>query len=263
MRTILLLLCVLILSAILLERCNEVENIKAELKREHNNYLASQDSIRIIKSEKNLLVVEKSSLELKLSELNGDQISILKQLQLFKKKNKTVKTVTQYVTVYKDSIRNIPSQILKNSDGSEFIAFNHEPKLPGKNKLKITGKVPFSFNLEKDPYDLSKYKAGITSGDVSLDLEQNIEISTGVYQDEKTKRIMTRLSTTYPGLSFSDVNSFDITDRPETKKLLRSARKKWGIGLNVGIDMTSISRGPNFVVGLGLNYSPKFLQFGK
>jgi hypothetical protein len=76
---------------------------------------------------------------------------------------------------------------------------------------------------------------------------------------------MTRVTTDYPNLTFSDINSFEITDNPETRKALKAARKEFGLGVQLGYGISGSSTGlsPGIYVGVGLHYSPKFLQFGK
>jgi hypothetical protein len=64
-------------------------------------------------------------------------------------------------------------------------------------------------------------------------------------------------------MNFSDINSFDITDNPETRKALKSARKEFGFGFTLGYGFVPGAARPGLMVGVGLHYTPKFLQFGK
>lgn len=253
-----------ILVMLLLKQCRETDAAKAEALREHNNLLASQDSVRIIKKEKDLAIFEKSSFQLKVSELSDEQKKLISQLELAKNGRKTTpRTIIETVVEYRDSIRNVASTISKDSSGQESITFLHNPQLPGKNKLKISGKVPYALGINRDKLDSTKYTASISSGKVSLDVEQTIDIVTGIYQEPKSKRIMTRVSTTYPGLTFSEINSFDITDNPETRNLMKKSRKEFGLGVTVGYGFGASGVKPGIIVGVGLHYTPKFLQFGK
>jgi hypothetical protein len=255
---------IVLLAMLLLQQYNAAENAKAEALREHNNLLASQDSVRVIRQDRDLAIFEKSSFQLKVSELSKEQKDLISQLELSKNgKGTTPKTVIEIVTEYKDSVRNIPSSINKDPNGEESITFLHNPELPGKNKLKISGKIPYELGINRDPSDSTKYNAKLNSGLVALDIEQSIDIVTGIYQDPKSKRIMTRVSTTYPGMSFSDINSFDITDNPETRKALKAARKEFGIGFTLGYGFSPGAPRPSMIVGIGLHYTPRFLQFGK
>jgi hypothetical protein len=254
-----------ILVLLLLRQCGEADNAKAEALREHNNYLASLDSVRTIKNELGHIIQEKATYELKASELSEEQKDLIEQLGLKNNgRGNTPNSVINMVTEIRDSV-NVASTIVKDPNGDESINFVHNPQMPGNNKLKISGKTPYVINLQVDPADSTKYIASITPGLTSLLMEQNIDITTGIYRDPKTKRMMTRVSTTYPGLTFNDINSFDITDSPDTRKALKAARKEFGLGIQVGYGLSGSNTGitPGFYIGAGIHYSPKFLQFGK
>jgi len=261
-----MLIAIAVLIFLFMRQCGVAKNAEAEARREHNNYLASIDSVRTIKKERDHAIYEKSSFQLKVSELSQEQKDLIKELDLKSNgRGTTPKTVIQYVVEYRDVIKNIPSTVDKDPDGGESITFLHNPDLKGKNKLRIAGKVPYSVNILRDSTDSTKYFAEIIPGGTTLDIEQSIDIVTGVYMEPKTKRIMTRVSTTFPNLTFSEINSFDITDSPETRQLMKSARKQFGLGLNLGYGLNMGTNGinPGFYVGIGLHYSPRFLQFGK
>lgn len=256
---------IVIMIFMFLKQCGETSHIEAEAKREHNNYLASLDSVRTIKSENEYLIQEKSAYELKASELSKSQKELIHQLGLKSSgRGNTPNTVVNVVTEIRDSIR-ITSTIVKDSNGDESINFLHNPALSGNNRLKITGKTPYTISLRVDPLDSTKYISTILPGLTLLNLEQNIDITTGIYRDPKTKKMMTRVTTTYPGLTFSDINSFDITDNPDTRKTLKAARKEFGLGVQIGYGILGVSAGllPGFYIGFGVHYSPRFLQFGK
>lgn len=255
-----------ILLFLFLKQCGATRNAEAEAKREHNNYLASIDSVRIIKKERDHAIYEKSAFQLRVDELNEEQREMIKKLDLNNNgRGNTPRTVIQYVVQYKEVIKNIPSTVEKDPNGGEMITFIYNPELKGKNKFKIEGKVPYIVEILKDPTDSTKYFTEITPGGTTLDIQQSIDLVTGIYMDPKSKRIMTRVSTTFPGLTFSEINSFDITDSPETRSLMKAARKEFGLGINLGYGLGFSGNGINTgaYIGIGLHYSPKFLQFGK
>jgi len=250
---------------LLLRQCNETNISRLEAGREHRNYLAMHDSVRTIKKENGLLIQEKSGMEIRVSELSTTQKYLIDQLGLNKNgRGNTPNSVINVVTVYRDSITNITSKIGKNPNGDEFIHFIYDPNLPGKNKLKITGKSYYDLSISRNVTD-STYFPVIKPRTTDLEIEQMIEITTGIYRDPKTKRLMTRISTEYPNLYFSEINSFDITDNRETRQALKSARKPFGLGVNAGYGIIGNSNGigTGFYIGVGLSYSPKILQFGK
>jgi len=261
----LMLAVIVIMILLFLKQCGETAHMEAEAKREHNNYLASLDSVRTIKSENGHLIQEKSAYELKVSDLSKSQKELIHQLGLKSSgRVNTPNTVINVVTEIRDSVK-IASTVVKDPNGDESINFLHNPTMSGNNKLKITGKTPYTISLRVDPSDSTKYISTILPGLTSLILEQNIDITTGIYRDHKTKRMMTRVTTTYPGLTFNDINSFDITDNPDTRKTLKAARKEFGLGVQIGYGIFGVSTGPlpGFYIGFGVHYSPRFLQFGK
>jgi hypothetical protein len=260
-----MLVVIVILILMFLKQCGQTSHMEAEAKREHNNYLASLDSVRTIKSENGHLIQEKSAYELKASELSKSQKELIHQLGLkSSRRGNTPNSVINIVTEIRDSVK-IASTIIRDPNGEESINFLHSPIMTGKNRLMISGKTPYTMGLRIDPLDSTKYIATILPGLTSLNLEQNIDITTGIYRDPKTKRMMTRVTTTYPGLTFNDINSFDITDNADTRKALKAARKEFGLGIQLGYGISGSATGlsPGFYIGFGVHYSPRFLQFGK
>ncbi len=261
-----MLIAIAVLLFLFLKQCGATSDAEREAKREHNNYLASIDSVRTIKKERDHAIYEKSAFQLKVSELSKEQKDLIKDLDLKSNgRGTTPKTVIQYVVEYRDVVKNIASTVEKDPNGGESITFVHNPELKGKNKLKIEGQVPYTVAILKDSLDSTKYFAEITPGGTTLDIEQSIDLVTGIYMDPKSKRIMTRVSTTFPGLTFSEINSFDITDNPETRSLMKASRKEFGLGLNLGYGLGINNQGivPGLYFGIGIHYSPRFLQFGK
>ena len=137
--------------------------------------------------------------------------------------------------------------------------------MKGKNSLTISGKIPYTLDIIKSPEKEDLVFAKLNPGTAELDIKQNIDIVTGIYRDSKTKRLMTRVSTEYPGITFSDVNSFSIIDTKENRDALKGERKPFGVGINFGLGVAGNQKGiyPGIYVGVGLHYSPRFLQFGK
>jgi hypothetical protein len=249
-----------------IRQCEKAGSLQAEARREHNNYLASQDSVRTIKKEKDHLIVEKSAMELKVSELSDEQKKLITKLGLKDNgKSTTPSVVTEIQIVYVDRFINVPTKVEKDKDGKESITFTHSPKMKGNNSLTISGKIPYTLDITKSPDVADLVFTKLNTGAAELDIKQNIEIITGIYRDPKTKRLMTRVSTEYPGIDFKDVNSFTILDTKENRDALKSARKPYGIGVNFGIGLAANQKGigPGIYLGIGLQYSPKFLQFGK
>ena len=255
-----LVIAVVILVLLLLRQCNANNALKKEAKREHNNYLAAQDSVRFISNKLGNAVYEKSAFELKMSELSDENKDLIKKLDL--SRNKTPEVVIETVTEYVDVFRDVPTKVEKDSSGQKLVTFVHNPELPGKNFLKISGQVPYDIRLDRNPKDPTLVSATLLPGSAQVEIEQKISIVSGIYRDPKSKRLMTRVSTDYPGITFSDINSFEITDTPENRKALMGERRRFGLGVNAGFGYVVGAGGisPGAYVGIGLHFSPRFLQ---
>jgi hypothetical protein len=255
---------IFVLLFFLAKQCEKTKSVEADAKREYNNYLASKDSVRIIKSELNHTIAEKSAYEVAVNELSSSQKELIHQLGLKSNgRSGTPDIVIQTTGQYEGNFKSIPSRIVKDPNGNEYITFTYDPKLIGTNQLKISGKTGYKLEIERDPIDSTKYIGKVVPGGTDLTINQKIDIVTGIYRDDKTKRLMTRVSTTFPNMTFSDINSFDITDDPDTKKAMKAARKTMGFGLHLGYGLTGNSNmlTNGFYVGVGLNYTPTWLQF--
>jgi hypothetical protein len=255
-----LVIAVVILILLLLRQCNANNALKSEAKREHNNYLAAQDSVRLVSSKLGNAVYEKSAFELKMSELSQENKDLINKLDL--SRSKTPEFVVETVTEYVDVFRDVPTKVEKDSSGQKMVSFIHNPELPGKNFLKISGQVPYDIRLDRNPNDPTLVSAALLPGSAQIEVEQKISIVSGIYRDPKTKRLMTRVSTDYPGITFSDINSFEVTDTPESRKALMGERRRFGLGVNAGFGYVVGTGGisPGAYVGIGLHFSPKFLQ---
>jgi hypothetical protein len=261
-----MLLVIAILLMLFLRQCNETKYAKEEAKREHNNYLAQLDSVRLISKDRDKAVYEKSSFEIKVSELEKDQKELIGRLELKTNgRGNTPKTVIQTVTEYVDTFRNVQSNVIEDTAGGTTLTFKYEPVLKDKNKFSLSGKTPYVIEFYKNPGDSLTVYAKLRPGNTEIIMNQNIDLVTGIYRDPKNKRLMTRVSTSYPNMTFSDINSFDITDNPDTRKIMKKARKEFGIGFNVGYGILGSPSGvrTGIIMGVGLHYTPRFLQFGK
>jgi hypothetical protein len=255
-----------LLIMLLLKQCNATADAKKEADRNFNNLLAQRDSVRVLESKNGNMLVERAAFQLKFSELSKDQKDLIERLELAGKKKPSV--VIQTEIVYRDSSIMVPVAATQVGD-DKFLEFSHNPKLPGSNKLAISGQLPYSVNLDTiwDGTDKSKFRfrSSVIPGTAKLSIEQKIDLVTGLYTDPKTGRLFVRASTTFPGITFSEMQALDMVDDPATKKALKQARKPFGLGVSVGYGLTvgknGYISGPS--VGLGLIYSPKWLQFGK
>lgn len=254
-----LILGIAILGFFQMKQCSSSSEAEEELARLRRNSIAMNDSIRIIKSENGRMVAEKSSLELKVSELTDEQKHLIDRLSYEKSKDPEI--IIQTEIVYRDTGIKAKSVANKTSDSSGNFEIAYRPTLPGKNKFSIEGKVPYKIHTSKDS---SGVHADITSdGEASLTVEQTLDVVAGLSTDPVTKVMLVRLSTDFPGVTFAGINGIKIVDNSETRRAMKDARKNFGIGLNLGYGLGFTTGGYNVgpYLGIGIHYSPKILQF--
>jgi hypothetical protein len=257
----------IILLLLFLRQCNatkaakaEAELQKQETQRIANNYEAAMDTIRQGKLDKDTWRAEKSGYELTLDELKGKYADLLGDFKV--EKNKPPKVVIKTVYEIREVIREVPVFIEVDAFGNTSLVFNDSTRHNANNYRYLSGKIPYKIVM--DPID-STYK--VVPGLGAFDLTLGMNLNLGLFQDKKTRKISIVADTDYPGVTFTTLEGASIMDDPKNKKILRSMRKTWGLGVNLGYGVLvntssgSISTGP--YLGLGLSYNPKFLQWGK
>lgn len=260
---------IVILILLLLHQCNraqglkdEIEAQKQETQRIQNNYDASMDTIKQHKVDENTWRAEKEGYLLKYDELKEQYADLLGDFEL--EKNKPPKVIVQTEYIIRDSIRDVPVFVYVDSLGNENMKFADSAyyDTTNTNFRIINGKIPYEIAF--DPVD-SVYR--LIPGNANINLTQGMNLNMGLFQDKDTKKIYIKAETDYPGITFTRLDGASILDDPDNKKVLRQLRKPFSLGLNFGygavVDVKSgnISTGPYF--GIGITYSPKFLQWGK
>ena len=252
-----------------LKQCNsksywkaQAEIEKNEKQRVQNNYDAAQDTIKQKKLDENTWIAEKAGFELTLDELKENYADLLDNFEF--EKNKPPKTIIKTVYEIKDSIKEVPVLVETDSLGNTSLAFSdstyHDSTMT--NYRFLVGKIPYKIVFDKKD---SLYKVVPDKADINLTIGMNLNL--GLFQDEKTKKINIQATTDYPGVTFTDISGASIMDDPKNKKMFRQMRKPWGLGVNIGYGLLldykagTIATGP--YVGLGLSYSPKWLQWGR
>lgn len=257
----------IILLLLFLRQCNATKKAKAdaelqkqETQRIVNNYEAAMDTIRQSKFDKDTWRAEKSGYELTLDELKGKYADLLGDFEV--EKNKPPKVVIKTVYVIKEVIREVPVYVEIDALGNTSLVFSDSARHNVNNYRYLSGKIPYKIVM--DPVD-STYN--VVPGFGTFDLTLGMNLNLGLFQDKKTRKISILADTDYPGVTFTNIEGASIMDDPKNKKILRSMRKTWGLGVNLGYGLLvntgsgSISTGP--YLGVGLSYNPKFLQWGK
>lgn len=256
----LMLAAIAILIFFLLRQCGATKEAKKETQRITNNYEASQDTLEQYKVGDSTWRAEKLGYNITLEELETKYANLFSDFKALEEMPPKTVIVTEFVV--KDSIRNVPILVEIDSAGNTSLAFTDTTYHDTINHRFLSGRIPYDivFNPSDSTYDLvPKF------GEFDLTLGMNLNL--GLFREKKTGRISIIAETDYPGVTFTKLEGANIMDDPAGKKILRQARKPFGIGINLGygliVDTQSglIRTGP--YLGIGISYSPKWLQFGK
>ena len=117
---------------------------------------------------------------------------------------------------------------------------------------------PLIDNKDENTYgELKVYPA-------TIDFKLGMTVQTGLYKDTKTNKPMIYVKSGYPGLIFTNINGADIMQDEVSRKVARQFRREFGIGFNLGYGIFPINNviKTGFVGSVGINYTPRFLQFG-
>jgi len=258
---------VVILLFLFLQQCGatkaakqEVELQKRETQRIANNHKAAVDTIKQYQLSDNTWRAEKRGFELTIDELKGEYSELLGDFKI--EKNKPPKVVVKTEYIIRDSISEIPVLVKIDDFGNTSIGISDSVYHSLNNFRFLNGRIPYEikFNEKDSTYNL-------VPGLANFELTIGMNLNLGLFQDKKTREITIIADTDYPGVYFTQLNGASIMSDPESKKVVRSMRKPWSIGINAGygavfgINSGQITTGP--YVGVGLNYSPKFLQWGR
>jgi len=277
-RGVIKLAAIAILILIILMQCSqnrglrdEVRAQKEEATRIQNNYEAIHSQIIQGKINDSTWRAEKLALKLTVDELKGSYKELLVGFEKFRKQNP--KVIERFTVTNNETIREVPVYAKMDSLGNGTFTFSDDTTYADGNFRKITGDIRYKsryFNkkdsLEADLNKLGLYNK-IQGGQGNFSLEQKIKIKVGLFEDPKTKKVTIAATTSYPGLTFSQLEGADIMSDETSRKATRQFRKTWGIGIQLGygagVDLktSKIFMGPQ--IGIGLHYTPKFLQWGK
>lgn len=232
---------IVVLCILLLRQCEATEEAKGEANKIQNNWKASLDTIDNYIDKNGNAAAEIRALNLSLAEIEGE---------LLFEKGKPPITVIKTETVIKEVIVEVPVTVIDTIIGNFNSALTFSDTASwGKSFRKVGVFVPYETG-----------DSAINFGNATIDLNQNIFLSALLIRDNKTKELFVNLSTDYPGTTFNSAEGILIDQKGKAfKDLQYQNRKTLGLGLQLGVGLTKDGVSP--YVGVGLNYTPKFLQW--
>jgi hypothetical protein len=235
-----------ILIFLLVQQCERTSAAKEDAIRLKNNQNALSDTVRNYRDKWGNSVGEIRGLKLTLKELN-DSFK-------FDKKRPPI-TIIEVVTEIVEVIKEVPVYVKDTLIIQDTFRFESELCISdvdtfGKSSRSINIGVPFTM------------KERLKFGKANIELKQNIWLSASISQDKKTKEVFVQVKSDYPNATFNNLKGILIDQNSKEYKALKNSYKKsFGLGVNLGMAYlpTTNSFGP--YVGLGISYTPKFLQW--
>jgi len=229
-----------VLIMLLFKQCGVTESARQETERVLQNQVALNDTIKNYKTKDGLNAAEKLALRLTLDELKDS---------LNYERSKPPITIIEYETQIIENIVEVPVYI-KSDSLSERLEITQSDKWD-KSSRELMISIPFEIKNDS-----------LYPGLANIELKQNIWLSASILQDKKTKQAYVNLLSDYPGLTFNNAQGILIEpDDKGFKGLKYNSRKTLSLGLQLGIGLSPSSLGFTPYVGVGLTYSPKFLQW--
>lgn len=241
-----------------LRQCNQTENLKHDLEvvqqtadRNLNNYLASKDSVNQLVAENGNLISKIRSYEFDINDLKDDQIELVskyrKALNLNKDLNKVNNLLAADIDIKDSLLADVTStEIDSTTTELTFSKFND---FGNGNSRDLTGSML-----------ITRTDFGFTYGDASFDINHKINLLAAIERINGADQL--KISTSYPGLSFSNIENINLINTRLNQKPKMKGGWSIGVGIGYGINLNNdqvISTGPS--IGLGLYYSPKWLRF--
>jgi hypothetical protein len=107
---------------------------------------------------------------------------------------------------------------------------------------------------------ITKLPNGFNYSGATFDIGQKISLLAAIETVDGADQL--KLSTAYPGLTFSNIENINLINTRLNQKPVKKGGFAIGVGLGYGINLNNnqvISTGPS--IGFGLYYSPKWLRF--
>jgi hypothetical protein len=253
---------ILVLITLLIGTCGHISSLQGEIKasqeetqRVRNNWEASRDSVEMAVGENGELIGRIDGYVLTLDELNEDYKE-MKAKWLFEKGKPPV-VITEVVTEIRDSLIWVQVEL----EGDSVILVSDSSQFSPDNFRILSGRIP---------YEIDTTRNLLLPGKGIFELEQAIKLSTTLTRDKRSGKIEILVSTEYPGVKFSRIQGAIIQDDKENNKVLKQARKSWGVSVSAGygvmlnlanVNRIGLAHGP--YAGFGIHYSPKWAQWGK
>lgn len=242
-----------------LRQCNQISDLKHDIKiaetnaeRNFNNYLAANDSVTYLQNKNGDMLATIRSYEFDIADLKEDQLGLIKKynnvLNLNRDLNK-INTLLSADLAIKDSLL-AAAQITQIDSITGLITYNKFDDYGNGNTRLLNGNSTVRFQGGKFSI----------LGQSQFNIEQSLSLQASIEEVDGANRL--KLSTSYPGLTISDIENINLINTKLNQRQDKKAGWSIGFGVGYGVNLNNnqvISYGPS--IGVGLYWSPKFLRF--
>lgn len=234
---------------------NELDQVKIEAERAHNNYVASQDTIRYYKAENGGLVAEKRAFNFTNNEFEKNYKDLkeeyAKALNLGKNLNKQNVLLKSQIEIL--SVIKADGTLVQTNDTSAVINFKKVDDFGLGNSREFTGKAKVLYFNKRFLLD---------STQTEFNIKQNIKLYASIDESKGYKEV--KMASSYPGLNILDIENINLINNKLNETPKKKGRWVMGVGVGYGFSLvngSTISTSP--WIGASLLWTPKWLQFGK
>lgn len=243
---------------LVLKQCNQISNLKEDLQRTENvaernfnNYKTAQDSIKTEVDKHGNLVSKIGTYEYDISTLKKDKTNLLNRYNKVlndKTKLENINTLISTDLIIKDSIIGSIVEVTQNAD-TISVSFSDNKKWDKYNWRTFNGELR-----------LTKLDSLFITDSSKFYFNQGISLTTAIVEEDG--REVLRITTPYPGLTFTSMENINIVNDKLNQRYKKKAGWSIGVGVGYGINLNNnqiISTGPS--IGIGVYWSPKWLKF--
>jgi len=248
-----------IMSLLFLRQCQTNKDKDREITRLNQNLTAQNDTIsKYVASNGNLV-----------TKINGYVFDIKKDkatIQELAGENYKLKGTVAVLDAKIVELTNkkIPSTVVSTSDSTGNILMADSTVYNKNNYVKFYASVPYSIiNKKIDSPNKSDIHPILTTGDVTYRRESAMELFARFQEEKGAMKLI--VESPNKSIIITDIKGGVIRGEDLPSSMRMEARKNWGFGYSVGAglgyDPFSTRMMPVIYVGIGINYTPKKIQF--
>jgi hypothetical protein len=239
-----------VLIILLFRSCGQNEESALEISRLENNLKAQQDTMRAYVTKNGNMAAEISAYKFDLKK----DAALIESLQegYEKLEGKLAGIAKGGGTIIID--REVPVNVKVYSDTTGEVSLGDTIIYDATNYTKFSVISPYTIKKNKLEMLSAQYK-----NEIALDLLIRFE--------EKDGNLRVLAETPHKGVKFTSLTGGLVTEPDLPKSMKMALRKEWGFGFNMGLgpvyNISTKTITPGVFMGVGINFTPKKLQFGK